>query len=464
MSQFDTKSDNEGRSNDIPPQSFEPLWEFVDELVATDEDEGCVPYKSGEACVGLIVFRRYDDEEFQDPHKVSAYDPGNKNCFTVQSLADGHCEEIGEYALADDWMLAPPKHVQNRWERYMNQRIGEGVWMSEADPALLASMNKLVDALAANEPVDLHPGTKDVVRDLVHPSLYPLIIDPENTPKRGNGHDRWFRKYEESRFQWLPTEVSISESGAAKFTSPINNLDSGKYPELVNALEQTFTALLPGFESVFQYIEAAVMDPDAELYDGHDGYEVPDRRSFKKLQAVVKIADYSFAPGASFSGVWHYEGMAHENIVMTGLFYPHTDEKLTGGGLEFKRQFTDAEGYRLLFGVSQCRPSWLNDTISEGFVPLGWTTTETGKLMVFPNCHAHRVLDMVNNTEETLRRRLVVFFVVDPDDPIPSSAQHPPMPRKITHAAALADRLELMEERKKAKQDLNPRQIELCEH
>jgi hypothetical protein len=178
---------------------------------------------------------------------------------------------------------------------------------------------------------------------------------------------------------------------------------------------------------------------------------------------VPKIADYTFAPGASFSGVWHYEGMAHENIVMTGLFYPDSDDRL-GGGLEFKRQFTDVEGGLLLYGVAQSRPRWLDDIISGGFVPLGQTTTETGKLMVFPNCHAHHVLEMVNKTDEVLHRRLLVFFVVDPGQRIASSADFPPLPRKISLETALADRLELMQERKQAKQELNPREIELCEH
>jgi hypothetical protein len=216
---------------------------------------------------------------------------------------------------------------------------------------------------------------------------------------------------------------------------------------------------------VWEYAKLAEIDPDSTPAEGSEHYEDPEPVSFKNsnLQAVVKIADYVFAPGSTFSGVWHYEGMAHENIVMTGLYYPASDERL-GGGLEFKRQFTDVEGTRLLFGVAQTRPPWLNEIISEGFVPLGYTTTETGKLMVFPNCHAHRVLEMVNNTQETLRRRLIVFFIVDPERRIPSSKDFPPMPRKISLETALADRLELMQERKQAKQELNPREIELCEH
>jgi hypothetical protein len=216
---------------------------------------------------------------------------------------------------------------------------------------------------------------------------------------------------------------------------------------------------------VWGYAQLCQIDPDCKILGADSGYRTLDRVCFRgsNLQAVVKVADYVFAPGTTFSGVWHYEGMAHENIVMTGLYYPNSDERL-GGGLEFKRQYTDVEGQQLLYGVSQERPRWLNDIIADGFVPLGYTTTETGKLMVFPNCHAHRVLEMVNSTQETLHRRLIVFFIVDPENRIPSSKDFPPMPRKISLETALADRLELMKERKQAKQDLNPREIELCEH
>ena len=155
--------------------------------------------------------------------------------------------------------------------------------------------------------------------------------------------------------------------------------------------------------------------------------------------------------------------MAHEDIVMTGLFYPKSNESL-GGGLEFKRTFTNVETKEIFYEVPQSRAGWLEELISDGFVPLGKTTTETGKLLVFPNSHAHRVAKMVNPTTETITRRLVVFFFINPEARIPSSRDHPPMPRTISLDEALANRLELMRERKFAKEKLNPRVIELCEH
>ena len=51
-------------------------------------------------------------------------------------------------------------------------------------------------------------------------------------------------------------------------------------------------------------------DEDADYDSWADSYEDIQPVSFNgsNLQAVVKIADYTFAPGAEFEGVWHYEG------------------------------------------------------------------------------------------------------------------------------------------------------------
>ena len=90
-------------------------------------------------------------------------------------------------------------------------------------------------------------------------------------------------------------------------------------------------------------------------------------------------------------------------------------------------------------------------------------TTE-GMLLVFPNCHAHRVMKMINESQQIKKRRIIAFFMIDPNNHIPSTLEHPPLPRKISLEQALIDRLELMRERKYSKEKLNPREIELCEH
>jgi hypothetical protein len=398
---------------------------------------------------------------------VVLYHPGNgmNGVMKIKNLDNEDAEliEADFTMLIDNFHTMPPKAAEELWDKYQNRKITEGVWEGVVDPSLMSDINSLVDTLALQEPVDFHPGTKEVVRDLVHPSLFPLLTDP--SARDVTKTNFWGRPHEASRFQWLPAEVEIDQDGNPRFASDINNLDRSKYSELYGGLERVFKELLPGFQKVWQYARSMTFTVEEQDWDEDVETELPELLTFhgSTLQAVVKIADYEFQPGAEFDGVWHYEGMSHENIVMTGLFYPSSDEALEGG-LEFKRMFNDAEAGNIFYGVNQQRARWFEEMIEAGFIPLGQTTTETGKLLVFPNCHAHRVMKMVNNSPNVLRRRLVVFFIIDPNDRIPSSRDFPPLPRQITLEQALADRLELMQERKQAKQSLNPREIELCEH
>jgi hypothetical protein len=245
-----------GRSDMIPPQSFVPLPTFVNELIATDEDEGRLSYSNAKRNVGQLIYNRDDDEDAEDLWKVVSHKTKDgEDEYVIRSEKNPkETQELGIDELCDSWMTQPPAHVLNRWDRYQNKRIAEGVWMSTADPVLQSNLNSLVDAFAAAETPDYHPGTNGIVRDLVHPSLYPLIIDPATI--NTNERNRWYRQHERSRFQWLSAEVAVDANGSAKFTSPINNLDTAKYPALTAALEQTFTALVPGFEKVLIYRES----------------------------------------------------------------------------------------------------------------------------------------------------------------------------------------------------------------
>lgn len=119
-------------------------------------------------------------------------------------------------------------------------------------------------------------------------------------------------------------------------------------------------------------------------------------------------------------------------------------------------------------------------------------------MVVFPNSHVHRLHKLINEkqfeTDDTLkRRRLVVFFLVNPDVRIigtdmvgPQQIEKiyaelivlfgPLLPteaiKRITSYVyegrslkeAKEDRLELMKERKFQKQTWNIRTVELCEH
>ena len=66
-------------------------------------------------------------------------------------------------------------------------------------------------------------------------------------------HDCWGRKYEKSKFQWLPTLFQISEDGKCTIMEYVNNLNRDKYPALYTDLECLFELFLPYFEEVLNY-------------------------------------------------------------------------------------------------------------------------------------------------------------------------------------------------------------------
>ena len=49
---------------------------------------------------------------------------------------------------------------------------------------------------------------------------------------------------------------------------------------------------------------------------------------------ITKIIEYRLQDAESFEGVWHVEGMSHENILATGVYTLHRDANLDGGGLQ----------------------------------------------------------------------------------------------------------------------------------
>ena len=141
------------------------------------------------------------------------------------------------------------------------------------------------------------------------------------------------------------------------------------------------------------------------------------------------------------------------------------DPNLVGGDLRFKRAFTVNERSKVLFGVPQTRPIVFNVFASEGFLPLGYFPTEQDYLLVFPNCHIHKIAKMINTSQsEKASRRIVVFFVINPEKKIISTREVPRQQNVISLSAAKNYRLELMAERKYDKELLNVRDIELCEH
>ncbi len=365
-----------------------------------------------------------------------------------------------------------------------------------------------IDEFATSQQVDYHPHSNDIVRDLVHPALYayvkgkssledieevpPCIFDletheqvKEDDTSRGDkksldNRDYWGRPYEASlKYQWLPTYFDVSADGTCTICDYINNLvPRSQYEQLYSSLEQLFAYALPQLESVYSYGRAIRPHLRVEEEEELDWMEDelssldPEFSSLKnqRLQVVTKIVDYELGPGESYEGVWHVEGMSHEEIVATAIYFLHRDEAIEGGNIAFKRAFHKKEANYIFSNVPQCRAMEQEKVIKSGLVPLGQVETLANRLLVFPNSHVHKVRKMQNKSTDVdkKRRRIVVFFLINPEKRIVSTREVKPqqeqMGGNLCREEALNHRLELMKERKYTKQDWNVREIELCEH
>ena len=143
------------------------------------------------------------------------------------------------------------------------------------------------------------------------------------------------------------------------------------------------------------------------------------------------------------------------------------EEDLDGAELRFKRAFTTQEAAYIGWETGQERVMHVENILAEGLMPLGSVETPHGALVTFPNCHVHKVSKLTNTSPtEARRRRIVVFFLVNPDVRVVSTKEVPDQAQsgRITLATAKSHRLALMRERKFHKQDFNVRELNLCEH
>ena len=84
-------------------------------------------------------------------------------------------------------------------------------------------------------------------------------------------------------------------------------------------MERLFEIFLPYFEEVWAYAKEMKAAERGRDYISFD-FQKPDIKfGDQELQVITKIVDYTLLPGQSYEGVWHAEGMSHENIVMTGM-------------------------------------------------------------------------------------------------------------------------------------------------
>lgn len=292
--------------------------------------------------------------------------------------------------------------------------------------------------LAQQEPIDWHPGSNQQVRDIIHPSMYPFID---------------ISKDESEKYQWLPSDLTITPDQCVKFNSYINNLNQVAYPESTHLLEEMFKQFLPSLEKVL----------NANL-------------TGRSLQVITKISqtvlskDNPDYPGGS----WHIEGMPYEHIVATCLYYVEV-ENVTDSFLEFRKPVILSE-----YNIDYPQSDDLYTTHHYGITPdshhdgqmnryLGLIKSQTGHSVVFPNSLQHRVKEFsMVDQEKSSSRTILAFFVIDPNHRIVSTSDIKPQQETMTRSEAEHHRQRLMYHRKYFVNSMNQtvfeRPFSLCEH
>lgn len=464
-----------------------------------------------------------DDEIFYPFHRNGTYKgyviDENKDSDTITCVIpmcmelDDNRSLINEEEYFQDYK---DLFLDSIWSRSQERLlVPEGIALADAlvPNALHQNLMNQIDELGEKIEADYHPHSNGIVRDLVHPALYSYVkgksalknlneVPPATFPNISNEEnedeemtsvtntDYWGRAYEGSaKYQWLPTYFDVETDGTCKIADYINNLvPRSEFEPLYQSLSQLFSQALPLIESVFSYgrsVRPMIRHDDEDEMDWNESGPKPINEVYhslrgKRLQVITKIVDYELQPGQSYEGVWHVEGMSHEEIVATCIYFIHRDDDIKGGDLFFKRAFHKEEASYIFSNVPQCRTVAQEMAISEGLLPLGKVETLSRRLLVFPNSHVHKVTKLenqskmkqesttINITNSVQKRRIIVFFLINPERRIVSTREVAPQQQEvggnIAREDAMRHRLELMKERKFAKQDWNVREIELCEH
>jgi len=351
--------------------------------------------------------------------------------------------------------------IQKKLETLQNKKIAgfqnSGIINKQLKSTLSKDLLKSINKFASSIKPDYHPGSNNRILDIIHPSIYPLIT---SVVKSDDKVDFWQRPYENSKYQWLPSEFFINKDGKCKIQTYINNLP-GLGSEIYQKIESLFDTVLPEFEKMWQYIN------NRELYNNRDDifYHKKDTKiknislRNRNIQVITKIVRIEFNSKDSLNGSWHVEGMSHENIVATASCTLDQMEDFNAT-LYFKRRYMLNEAGQLVLNTPQDLPNGLKDLLEEGVIPLGKVPIKTGSLIVFPNSHIHKV-DMSAESEGQTRT-IVVFWLINPDNRITSTKDIEQQTYDITEAHK--HRLDLMKERTLYKSSFNVRELNLCEH
>ena len=308
-----------------------------------------------------------------------------------------------------------------------------------------------------------HPNSNGIVKDFIHPSHYPYIhgvsraiggelIMGEQTTKFD------YKEYPELRlsriptfkcqYRWLPSIFYVDSTGVS-LKSYINDLfvPDDIRTEVEKVICTVFGVAIESFQSMGDRINLPVQN----LYE-------------KNLQVVVKCASYELNPGQEHEGVWHVEGVPDEHIIMTAIYY-YEDELPNSPELRFRREVTEAEEEHRIMMFGQDTIFSQKDCDLQ--IDLGHVKTKVGNMYVWTNGAQHKLRKIMNNTDQVVKRSMLVYFLVNPAITIVDTSMVRPQYEYVTNDDAYSNMINLMKERQHIKVQMNQNvsgEISYCEH
>ncbi|GMF38784.1 unnamed protein product [Phytophthora lilii] len=203
-------------------------------------------------------------------------------------------------------------------------------------------------------------------------------------------------------YQWIPTDFEVGEGGeagsdrgnvAVRILSYINNLHPEQHADLYESIGSIFGRFVPLFEPIVKFAEI-ILSPDKPKYSG---------------------------------GAWHIEGYSITEDIGSGI-YCFDCENMKSLRLCFRAeveeppyQQNDDDGVAEIYGLLA-----ITFLVQE----LGSVESSTSRCIVFPNEFQHQVQPFeLEDPSRPGTRKILAFFLVDPDSSIPSTSVIPPQQR-----------------------------------
>ncbi|KAG9123192.1 hypothetical protein FRC07_000120 [Ceratobasidium sp. 392] len=337
---------------------------------------------------------------------------------------------------------------------------------------------------------DWHPRSNDMVLDLVHPSMYPIVygrtlaypegstehdatnpkpLPPPGLPDRYQA-SRWSQDdgyHVSQKFQWLPTDFVVSDDGkSVKSVGYINNLNPDQHVDLHTTIEELISAFIPLFERVltdsipsnkavpartknqYSYDERYKPEPDYRDYqNGAEFNRVYQEWSDNRPYRLPEVVSEGYVPGSlEKRDTWY--SLAGKTIqVIVKLANIHlTPEKpeYAGGSWHIEGMSNEAIAASGIYyyseeNLTESRRSEPRRAFPQNYPcvnELGAVVTCQGRTIAFLNVYQHKVspFELKDKTKPG-HRKIVALFLVDPAIHRPSTTTVPPQQQEWRSAA-----------------------------